>query len=281
MSAGGRHVLSLVAEEHGRVAALGQSQPRETSWHIARLMTNGNLEAERQTQVLAEMLQELSRAVAERGALRLHARVERRSNANEAFSRAGFSAYSHESVFWLPQPQIRSGSDDVPIRPQEDKDSWAIYQLYCAVTPWIVQQAEGIDSRYWDRSVASARQATQRMNEHRWVLDVGGEVAGYMCLTRLGRRLSLLVHPQAYRYARQMIERAVAEARTRSQVRCCLPEYQGELHQALEEAGFEYVATQIVYVKQLAAAVRAENRVLRPVMESSLEPARTVGHQQI
>jgi hypothetical protein len=110
------------------------------------------------------------------------------------------------------------------------------------------------------------------------VLEVSGDVVGYMCLTRLGNRLSLLIHPQVYRFARQMIERGVAEAWAGQPVRCCLPEYQGELRQSLEEAGFQYVATQVVYVKQLAAAVRAENRVLRPVMEPSLEPARTIGH---
>jgi hypothetical protein len=165
------------------------------------------------------------------------------------------------------------------MRPQESKDTWGVYQLYCAVTPRIVQQAEGLNSTSWDIPSPAAMRALQQVGEQRWVLEIGGEILGYMRTRRLGRRLNLLVHPQAYAHVRPMIARGVREMHTRHAIRCCLPEYQGELGISLEEEGFRFIGTQVALVKQLAAAVRAENRALRPILETNLSRIHTAsGH---
>jgi hypothetical protein len=273
-------VLTLVAEEKGSIIGLAQVGPRESAWHVARLMTLSDREAAESTIILTALLTALAQAAADRGATRLHAHVERSAAANEAFSRTGFVPYSYESVYWLPNPlPANNVSSSPPLRPQESKDAWAIYQLYCAVTPRVVQQAEALDASNWEIPSAAAMRALQQVGERRWVLEIGGEIVGYMRTHRLGRRLQVIVHPQAYAHTRAMIAYGTGEMYPTRAVRCCLPEYQGELGIALEEEGFRFVGTQVALVKQLAVPARVENRVLRPVLEPRLDPARTVsGH---
>ena len=259
---------------------LGQIGPRESVWHVERLLTADDLSSADLNLTLSALLAAVAQAAADRGAVRLHAHVERRAEASEAFTRAGFVSYSYESVYWLPQAPLHKSADaNSHMRPQESKDAWAVYQLYCAVTPRVVQQAEGLDATSWDIPSAAAMRALQQMGEQRWVLEVGGEILGYMRTRRLGRRLYLLVHPQAYSYVRSMIALGVREMHAPRAIRCCLPEYQGELGISLEEEGFRFVGTQVALVKQLATPVRAENRILRPVLEPNLGTIRSASGQ--
>ncbi len=256
---------------------LGQAKPRDAVWHVARLMVLKRLSAAEQATVLTALLNGLSKAAAEHGALRLHVRVERQAAANEAFARAGFTPYGHESVYWLPSGAAVDAAVKQPLlRPQESKDAWGIYQLYCAVTPRVVQQAEGKDAAHWEIPSAAAMRALNQVGEHRAVLDIDGEILGYLRTRRLGRRLDIIVHPQAYTHARAIIRQGVSDMYPTRSIRCCLPEYQGELGVALEEEGFRFVGTQVAFVKQLAIPQRAESRVVRPLLEPSLGPARSI-----
>ena len=280
LTASGHRVLTHVAEEDGHIVGLGQTGPRESGWHVERLLTTSHLSATDSNFVLTSLLAAIAQAAADHGALRLHAHVEHHASSSEAFTRAGFTPYSYESVYWLPAaPGQKNTSKDLPLRPQESKDAWGVYQLYCAVTPRVVQQAEGLDAPSWDIPSAAAMRALQQVGEQRWVLEIGGEILGYMRTHRLGRRLYLLVHPQAYAYVRQMIALGVREMHPTRAIRCCLPEYQGELGTSLENEGFRFVGTQVALVKQLAAPVRAENRVLRPILEPNLAQVRTASGQ--
>lgn len=280
LTASGHRVLTFVAEENGHIMALGQTGPRASVWHIERLLTAKHLSPADTNLTLSSLLAAVAQAAADRGAVRLHAHLERRATASDAFTRAGFVSYSYESVYWLPEaPAQKSADSNLLMRPQESKDAWAVYQLYCAVTPRVVQQAEGLDSTSWDIPSAAAMRALQQVGEQRWVLEVGGEILGYMRTRRLGRRIYLLVHPHAYSYVRPMIALGVREMHAPRAIRCCLPEYQGELGISLEEEGFRFVGTQVALVKQLAAAVRAENRILRPILEPNLGTIRSAsGH---
>lgn len=269
-------MLTLVREQDGHIVGLGQTKPREAIWYVARLMAHKSLPAAESAAVLTELLGGLATAAAEHGALRLHAHVERQAAANEAFRRAGFTPYGYESVYWLPAVPAAPIAGETRLRPQENRDAWGIYQLYCAVTPRVVQQAEGKDAAHWEIPSAATVRALNQMGEHRFVLDVDGEILGYVRTRRLARRLDIIIHPQAYTHARRLIQRGVSEMYPTRAIRCCLPEYQGELGIALEEEGFRFVGTQVAFVKHLSVPQRAESRVLRPILEPSLGPARTV-----
>jgi hypothetical protein len=274
-SAGANRMVTLLAAENGHIAGLGQVTRRDGGWHVARLLMDSNLAPDGKA-VLSALLGALAQCAAERGAIRLHARVERHAPANDAFIRSGFSPYSHESVYVLPQPAAnRRPATDIPIRPQESKDAWGIQQLYGAVTPHIVQVAEGIDATNWEIPSAAAMRAVRRVGERRWVLDVDGEIQGYMRTSRMSRRLQLILHPEAYHFAQQVVSLGISDLAPARAIRCCLPEYQGELGSYLEEDGFKFVGTQVVLLKQMTVAVRAESRVRRPVLEPTLGTVRT------
>jgi hypothetical protein len=274
-AANGHRVVSLVAEEGGQIVGLGQARQRDGAWHVARLLTMDTDQAT-STQIIASLLAALSQAAAERGAARLYAHADRHTASGEAFSRSGFTPYSHESVYCLPQaPASAEGSAQTPLRLQESKDAWGIYQLYCAVTPRVVQQAEDRDASYWELSSAATMRALRQVGDGRWVLEIQGEVNGYVHANRLSRRLEILVHPQAYAHARAMIAHGVRDILPARAICCCLPEYQGELGIALEEEGFRFLGTQIAYVRHLTALVRAEARVVRPILEPKLGTAQT------
>lgn len=277
LAASGYRTLSFVAEEDKHIVGLGQSVPRQTAWNVARLMTTSSLSPADETTVLTGLLNTIAQAVAEHGAMRLHARVQRDAAANDAFVRASFTPYSYESVYFLPSSPTRKATmSGLPIRPQESKDAWGIYQLYCAITPRLVQQAEGLDASHWDIPPSTSMRRLSKVGEHRWVLEIDGEIVGFVRTNRLGRRLQMLIAPSAYRYARQMIAYAIAEMTPIHYVRCSLPEYQGELGTHLEEEGFRFVGTQVVFVRQLTAVARSENRVVRSVLELTLGSAHTI-----
>lgn len=277
LAANGHRVLTLADEQDGRLVGLGQTKPRDAVWSVARLMVHADLPASDSVAVLVSLLGGLSAAAAARGALRLHAHVERQAAANEAFSRAGFTPFGHESVYWLPTPaEPPRASGDSLLRAQENKDAWGIHQLYCAVTPRVVQQAEGKDAAYWEIPPAAAMRALNQVGERHSVLEIGGEIVGYVRTRRLAHRLDIIVHPKAYTHARQLIRQGVVNMYPTRAIRCSLPEYQGELGIALEEEGFRFLGTQVAFIKHLAAPQRAESRVKRPLLEPSLGPARTI-----
>jgi hypothetical protein len=118
------------------------------------------------------------------------------------------------------------------------------------------------------------------VGERRWVLEIDGDIQGFMRTSRLSRRLHLILHPEAYRFAQQIVSLGVSELAPMRAISCCLPEYQGELGSYLEEEGFHFVGTQIVFLKQMTIAVRAESRVRRPVLEPTLGTVRTFADEK-
>lgn len=276
LATGGVRTLSVAAVHDGQVIGMGQVVCRDDAWHVARLLTAKGLSASALWDVVVELLLNLAQRVGASGGARLHARVKRSTSAMEAFGRAGFQSYSHESVYILRRPSaLPLSGDALPIRPQEGKDAWAVYQLYCAVTPRLVQQAEGLDAGSFELHGAAPVRAVQRVGDQRLVLDLGGEILGYMRISHLARRLHLLLHPQAYEYAPGMITTGVAELAPLPMVRCVLPEYQSELGTPLEEEGFRFIGAQVVLLKSLTVTARAETRAVRQVLEPNLGTART------
>ncbi len=281
LSANAHKTLTLIEEIEGTVVGLVQALPRDAAWHVTQLAFRDDaLSAHEEMSVLTGLLTATVRLVGEQGGARLYARVERDAHAIEAFTRAGFWVYTYESVYWLQESRSsRQELGDAPIRPQTPGDAWAICQLYAALAPRVVQQAEGRAASDWDLPGPATLRGLQRVGESRWVLEIEGDILGYVRAVRLTRRLQILVHPDAYQYARSMIALGVGSLFPRQRISCCLPEYQGGLGAFLQDEGFVLAGQQAVLVRHVAKTVREEKQVLKPVLERSLEPARTVGGQ--
>jgi hypothetical protein len=205
-----------------------------------------------------------------RGVERLFARLPEGSGQVHLFCQVGFNVYTREDIFCLnsDQPAESQPSPDAAIRPRCPADTIALQQLYAAIAPRLVQQAESITGRgrcYPPevRPVASDRQTC--------VLEKKGEIVG--CLTarpgRIGHWLYVLLHPQAYDQADALLAHGLAALRDVSPgpVYCSVREYQGGLRAVLQDAGFEPFVSRALIVKHTAVRVADAARTLMPALD--------------
>jgi len=223
---------------------------------------------------VAALLGAASQAAAEHGALRLFLRTAPDSPFFPAFRRAGFTVFGHEDVYILPRARGvgHEGEAQVPVRPQHPRDAWGLHHLYMTLAPRLVQQAEELASSDWEDPIGRTLTHLQRLGERRWVMEGDGRLVAWVRVSRLERRLELLVHPEAYGYAPALIRLGLRHLSPLRNIRCLVPEYQGALGRILEDAGFHYVGTQAVLVKHLMAPVREGKRVVTSLLERTLEP---------
>ena len=104
-----------------------------------------------------------------------------------------------------------------------------------------------------------------------------GEVIGYLRMRQgqIGHWLEMLLHPQAYERADELIVQSLsllAEYPPRP-IYCCLPRYQGGLRAPLEAKGFQLFASQCAMVKHTTVRVKEPALKLVPALEKRAEAA--------
>ena len=283
----GRGALTYVYHDKGQVLGLIQARqrPGSNNWDVTRLAAVGanpaagaDVEA-----VYTSLLEHLAIAAGEHGGQRLYVKAPAEAPGFTAFGQAGFAVYGQEEVFLRSgQPPVAPVSvDDLPLRPQQPRDAWAIQRLYYTVAPKMVQLAEARTAADWERR--------QRLGERCYVLEQNGDITGYVRASYLEHRLELLIHPQAYplagmlvryglagltspREAEQRLLARLVERPLRDPVYCCLPAYQGGLSEALTAHGFRFLASQMQLVREVPAVIKERVPVLQPVRERGLEP---------
>lgn len=77
------------------------------------------------------------------GVQRIFASVPADGREADVFRQVGFVPYTQETIFRLDGTSATLNQPVAGIRPQQDSDAWAFQRLYQAVTPPVVQQAEG------------------------------------------------------------------------------------------------------------------------------------------
>lgn len=283
----GRVALTYVYHDQGQILGLAQARQRlgSNNWDVTRLAAVGaNPAAGTGAEaVYTSLLEHLAIAAGEHGGQRLYVKAPAEAPGFTAFGQAGFAVYGQEEVF------LRSGQspvapvpvDDLPLRPQQPRDAWAILRLYHTVTPKMVQLAEARTAADWE--------CRQRLGERCYVLEQNGDITGYVRASYLEHRLELLIHPQAYplagmlvryglagltspREAEQRLLARLVERPLRDPVYCCLPAYQGGLSEALTAHGFRFLASQVQLVREVPAVIKERVPVLQPVRERGLEP---------
>lgn len=209
-----------------------------------------------------------------RGVERLFARLPEGGKEVHLFSQVGFSVYTREDLFCLNGDKLTAiePSPNAAIRPHRPKDAIAVQQLYAAVAPRLVQQAENVIGRrrscppdIWP--VVGDRQGC--------VLEKNGEIVG--CLTvrsgRIGHWLYVLLHPQAYDQARNLLAYGLAALRDAppSSIYCGVREYQGGLRAILEDAGFDLLFSRALIIKHTTVRVTDPVRMLAPALDKRAE----------
>jgi len=214
------------------------------------------------------------RQAGERSAERLFARLPEGGREVGLFSQLGFNVYTREDVFCLSydrQSKIEL-RHDVAIRPCRSEDTIALQQLYTAVASRLVQQAENVAGQYrlGPPDVWPAMLARQG-----YVLHKNGEIVGCLAVRsrRIGHWLYVLLHPQAYDHAGDLVAHGLALLRDAppGPVYCGVREYQGGLRAVLEDLGFALFVSRALMVKHTTVRITDPVRTLVPTLDKRAE----------
>ena len=275
----GMGVLTCVCDERGkggRMAGFAQVRMRkENSEADVVYLTPSLSVAEEAAAVWCRLLEHLCLEAGERGIQRIFARPPEDGPEIEAFQQVGFSIYAREDIFRLVQvPSDLPHPERRTIRPQQATDSWGLQGLYAAIAPRLVQQAENVTAREWEATPGPWLRQGRREG---YVLEDWGEIIGYLRMRKgqTGHWLEILLHPQAYERADELVVQALSllAEYPPCPIYCCLRRYQGGLNIPLEAKGFQLFASQCVMVKHTTVRVKEPALKLVPALEKRAEAA--------
>ncbi len=203
----------------------------------------------------------------ERGALRLLADVDERTQVFEILHKYGFAIYTRQRVWQITKTFPQSPSVSA-WRGATSRDIIPIRSLYNNLVPALVQQAEPFSTRLPRGLVCYQK----------------GELLAYVELVR-GRRgiwAHPFVHPDTENVPARFIDllSKIPIRRTRP-VYFCVRSYQSWLEPLLEELGAEAGPRQAVMMKQLAILQKAARPFGLPALEKgNTEVAAPVAHME-
>jgi hypothetical protein len=218
------------------------------------------------------LLNHIVSTAGERGLQRVFASAPDDSEALHLLLGAGFSVYTREEIFCLapdthPQAVTQNG-----IRPEQSTDGWEINQLYRAIVPHLVQQAEAFtksegietvcDPIVWERGEGFVLEDPTGMSGY-----------GHLMPGRAGHWLTILVHPRAHDQVEKLLDYGLALLNYYPPypVYCAVREYQGGIRAPLEDRGFEAVSLQCRLVKHTTVRVKEPARTLVHALEKRAE----------
>lgn len=212
------------------------------------------------------MLTHLCVKAGESGHQRIYARLNNGGDEAQIFRNIGFNAYAEELIFQLSNGLcVNSQAASLALRRQTAADSWSVQRLYAAVTPRIVQVAEGLAQEQWQ---AKSRVFGNQGRRYGYVWEDQGEILAVINVHsgKLGHWLKMMVHPDVDQEASRLISAGLKLIRGSRQrpVYCSLRSYQLELPAGLEACGFQQFARQVVMVKHIT--VRAKDFLNRLVL---------------
>lgn len=202
---------------------------------------------------LQPLIDHLSAHAVERGAFRMLADAEDRSEAFEALRETGFAIYARQRIWRLKDGSARS---DGPLTWQTatDRDLIAVRSLYYNLIPGLVQQVEPFP--------------TERLKG--LIFRRGDELLAYVEL-RYGHRgiwAQPFIHPDAEDVLEKLIELLPGLPHRLSRpIFLCVRSYQSWLEPAIEHLGAETSPRQAMMVKHLALPQKALRPYALPAIE--------------
>lgn len=228
--------------------------------------------------VWSRLVNHIVTVAGERGIQRVFACVADESQEMAILLSAGFSVYAREDIFGLAPDAHPQAVAPGGIRSEQSVDHWGINQLYRAITPHLVQQAESPTGHTGTEWLSGSITWSQGEG---FVLEDQEGIAGYGHLMpgRIGHWLTLLLHPRAYKQIDRLLDYALALLNYYPPypVYCAVRDYQGGIRVPLEERGFSPMSIQCRLVKHTTARVKEPVRGLVPALEKRVEaPTTTV-----
>jgi hypothetical protein len=202
---------------------------------------------------LLALLDVMAAQAGERGALRLVADVDERSQVFETLRQASFAIYTRQRIWRIKEPPVAMDGNS-GWRHATERDTLAVRSLYNNLVPGLVQQVEPFPP--------------ERLNG--LVYQDGDDLLAYVELKYGPRGIwaQPFVHPDAESVAVRLLDLlSVLPYRRSRPVYLCIRSYQAWLELALEELGAECSPRQAVMVKHLAIPQKAARAFTLPALE--------------
>lgn len=257
-------------DENGQSVGLAQmrarpGRPERDVVFMAPALTTGN----GSHAIWQRLLSHLCVQTAERGSLRLYARLPGQSEELQLFKNIGFLEYGQEDVFQLDPAIDRTGTKTgLTLRPQQPSDGWGLQELYTTVAPRQAQNAEGLAQGQWSLPLRRWLEQGQREG---YVWEVDGELLGALHI-RTGKQgywLRTLLHPDTLDQTEALCWAALSltTAHPNRPVYLALREFEAGWRPILPEMGFKPFTCQTLVVKNMAMRVRKTSLVRRQALE--------------
>lgn len=202
----------------------------------------------------------------ERGCERIYTRLLDGASEMDVFWQLGFSAYARDRVY--AREGLAPPSDAAPSlwRPQRAADQWNVGQLYTAITPKLVQQAEHLPQR---NSFAPYRDQFGSTVDRRYVVGDGEIVSSLRVIRGQGRCwLKWMLHPTRLKDADRLFRDGLRLVPPSCEVLyVSVREYQSELQGAILRAGFRDLETEVLMVKHTTVLARQPALKAVPAIE--------------
>lgn len=204
------------------------------------------------------LLNHLCVQTAERGGLRIYARLPLQSEELHVFKNVGFLEYGQEDIYQLDTSVNRANiTASIQLRPQQSSDGWGLQKLYATLTPRAVQNAEGLAQGQW---AITHRRWGEQGRRRGYVWEVGGEIAGALHI-RAGKRgywVRTLLHPDALENAEELCKAALKLTARKPQlpVYFAFRQYEAGWQHILPALGFNPLTSQMLVVKSMTIRVR-------------------------
>lgn len=247
---------AFVARSGDRVVGVAQflAMPPDQRWVLLGLgASTGVYDSD---PVLEALLGYAVRSAGLRGVKRLFARVPVDGVDALALRRLGWNPYARETVY-QGRGLSRRRRPATPMRPQARVDTWGVHQLYCAVTPREVQEAEALTSHRWDLENLPRRRGVRC---RAWVADENHDIVAYAASVSRGSThlIDLMVHPERRELAPDALDHALAHLPgSARRVLIALRSYASELGPVLVDRGFVPALDQDLHLRYTTANVRS------------------------
>jgi hypothetical protein len=264
----GRRLYTAVFREGGHVLAYVQARcrwQRRDEWTITTL---GALVPE-SDHLWAMLLEEVIGQAGERGIVRIFAKLPTDDARQALFRQLGFTQFTHEEIWGHLYFKAAGGArpERGALRRQSSRDAWDLLQLYRAVAPRGVQQAEALTSKQWQ--LGNPWPGGLTAQAFVWDADnpqtraAGIQSSGLGGWVRLltgpkGHWITVMYRPEQRTLCTQALEYILWTARTSAPkpIYIALREYQGELAAILQDYGFHLLSEQALLVKYTAVLAR-------------------------
>ncbi|MGH2522302.1 MAG: hypothetical protein ACRDH2_07350 [Anaerolineales bacterium] len=240
-------------KNHGPSAAFGQLRHRPGQ-ELARVLFVAPPRVPETAEAWLRVVEQLAVEAGERGAHNLIAEVNEDSAEFEALRTAGFAIYARQSLWKLMaggHTQPGASTKTVALRPGKSSDAIGVSTLYGNIVPRLVQQVEPPPVRI----------------KRGYVLEQGSEVIAFLDVRQgpVGIWLEPYLHPEAYDLSEAVLHTCLDLLTNGNDkpVYVCVRRYQHWLQEIVARAGFQWMGSQAVMVKRLAA--RITEPLLKPL----------------